>query len=144
MKKQSARLESVKTGENKNLLVTYTDKNTVSVNLSKLIADFDCFAPDNTDEFETVEITDFGFTLEWACGASLDCDRILEMALEQSGLIENANFRRWQDNHHLSLAQAAQALGLTRRTISQYRTGKRPVSRTVLLACKGWELENLQ
>ena len=63
------------------------------------------------------------------------------MALEQSGMIENARFRRWQDANQLSLSQTAQAIGLTRRTISQYRTGKRPVPRTVAQACKGWEVE---
>jgi uncharacterized membrane protein (GlpM family) len=30
-------------------------------------------------------------------------------------------------------------IGLTRRTVSQYKTGIRPVSRTVALAYKGWE-----
>lgn len=31
---------------------------------------------------------------------------------------------------------------MTRRTASQYRTGARPVSRTVLLALRGWEAEH--
>jgi len=30
---------------------------------------------------------------------------------------------------------------MTRRTVSQYRTGSRPVPRTVLLAMKGWEAQ---
>jgi hypothetical protein len=144
MRKNSFRLADVTTLPNYQLEITYTDNNAVTVNLENLIKSFEVFASlENSNEFNSATITDFGFTLEWSCGASLDSDRLFEMALEQSGMISNAHFRRWQDANQLSLTQAAQAIGLTRRTISQYRTGKRPVPRTVSLACKGWEVENL-
>jgi len=58
-----------------------------------------------------------------------------------SSPVANVNFRRWQDRHQFSLADAAKAIGLTRRTVSQHRTGARPVPRTVTLASKGWEME---
>lgn len=35
-------------------------------------------------------------------------------------------------------------IGLSRRTISQYRTGARPVPRVVALACKGWSNDHLK
>ena len=41
----------------------------------------------------------------------------------------------------LSLATAAEALGMTRRMITHYRTGSRPIPRVVGLACKSWEAE---
>jgi len=85
-------------------------------------------------------VANYGWTLQWDCGAYLDSDRLLEMGLEQSGLHENVNFRRWQDTHQLSLTDAAQAIGLSRRTVSQYRAGARPVPRTIALACLGWEV----
>jgi hypothetical protein len=91
-----------------------------------------------------VAVADFGWGVEWPCGASLDSDRLLEMALEQQGQVANVNFRRWQVRHQLSLTDAANAIGLTRRTVSQSRTGARPVPRTVTLACKGWEMEQRQ
>lgn len=142
MKKNSIRLENVTTIEPFKVEITYTDKTSVTVDLGQLIQSFAVFVPlENPKEFASATITDFGFTLEWSCGASLDSDKLFEMALEQSGMIANAHFRRWQDANQLSLTQAAQAIGLTRRTISQYRTGKRPVPRTVSLACKGWEVE---
>jgi len=46
-------------------------------------------------------------------------------------LFRQANFR----------TQAAQALGMTPRTISAYGSGKRPVPRYIALAVKGWEAE---
>lgn len=48
-------------------------------------------------------------------------------------------FAQWRARHGLSLAQAAQALGVTPRTISAYGSGNRPVPRYMALACKGWE-----
>lgn len=144
MRKNSIRLENVITVKPYKVEITYTDKSRVTVDIWELIKSLAVFAPlENPQEFASAAITDFGFTLEWSCGASLDSDRLFEMALEQSGMIANAYFRRWQDANQLSLTQAAQAIGLTRRTISQYRTGKRPVPRTVSLACRGWEVEKM-
>ena len=41
----------------------------------------------------------------------------------------------------LSLAKAAETLGMTRRMIAHYRTGSRSIPKVVGLACKGWEAE---
>ena len=35
--------------------------------------------------------------------------------------------------------RAALALGVSRRTLAYYRSGAKPVPRTVALACLGWE-----
>jgi predicted transcriptional regulator len=59
--------------------------------------------------------------------------------VKHQGRADTLAFRRWQERNRLSLSEAAAAIGLTRRTVSQYRTGARPVPRTVSLACKGWE-----
>jgi hypothetical protein len=142
MKKQAARLVSVATAAGMRVDATYSDGRVLQVDLSDLARRLDAFAPlESPSEFATARVTDFGWTLEWNCGASLDSDRLLEMSLEQGGLAENVRFRRWQDAHGLSLAEAADAIGITRRTVSQYRTGARPVPRYIALACKGWEAE---
>jgi transcriptional regulator with XRE-family HTH domain len=49
-------------------------------------------------------------------------------------------FLEWRLRHGLSLTKAADALGLSRRTIAYYSNGDRPVPRAILLACRGWEL----
>lgn len=143
MKKQTARLIAVTPESNMVLAATYSDGRVVRVNLSDLASRLQAFAAlENPNEFATAKVADFGWTLEWDCGASLDSDRVIELALEQAGMAENVFFRRWQDTHNLSLTDAASAIGLTRRTVSQYRTGARPVPRIVGLACKGWEVEH--
>jgi len=145
MKKQAARLESVKPEPGTMLTATYSDGRVLRVDLADLASRLQTFAPlEDPVEFATAKVTDFGWTLEWDCGASLDSDRLIEMALEQAAMVADVNFRRWQDANRLSLTDAANAIGLTRRTVSQYRTGARPVPRIVGLACKGWEAERNQ
>jgi DNA-binding XRE family transcriptional regulator len=145
MKKQTPRLQSVAVLPELVVSATYTDGRTVTVSMRDVIKSYPAFAPlDSAEECATVQITDWGFTLEWKCGMSLDCDRFFELSLEQSDMLENVRFRQWQDSHALSLAEAAKAIGLSRRTISQYRTGARPVPRVVALACKGWSNDQMK
>jgi len=143
MKKQAARLESVTPGKGMMLSATFSDGRILNIDMSDVAHRLQAFAAlEDPTEFATAKVADFGWTLEWNCGASLDSDRLIELALEQAGMTENVYFRRWQDAHGLSLTDAANAIGLTRRTVSQYRTGARPVPRIVGLACKGWEVEH--
>jgi len=39
----------------------------------------------------------------------------------------------------LTIDAAAVALGVSRRMLAYYRSGSKPVPRTVALACLGWE-----
>lgn len=39
----------------------------------------------------------------------------------------------------LSLNTAAEALGISRRMVSYYRTAQKAIPRTIWLACLGWE-----
>jgi len=95
----------------------------------------------STDRFADVGLGEGGHSLAWPGGLDIGADRIWEMALEQSGRGDAAEFLRWRWRHGLSLAAAAEALGLSRRTVAYYASGTREVPRTVLLACKGWERE---
>jgi hypothetical protein len=142
MKKTTARLSGVQVESGNVVHVTFTDNRIVSVDLNGIIDNYAAFAPlSDAEEFATAAVADWGWSLEWRCGATLDADRVFELSLEQAGLLGNVAFRHWQDSNGLSLARAAEAIGLTRRTVSQFRTGARPVSKTVALACKGWEVE---
>lgn len=140
-KSKAPRLESVRTLSGTKLEVLYTHGRQFVLDLSALVGELATFAPLNDPaQFATAQVTDWGWTLEWECGASLDSDRVLEMALEQAGLQANIEFRHWQDRHHFTLASAADVLGLTRRTVSQYRTGSRPIPKVVGLACQAIDL----
>lgn len=136
------RIESVAPLGGMTLEVRYTGGQMVTVDVTELAERFAVFADLRKPAFfRRAKVADWGHTLEWPNGEGLDADRIMDMALAQAGRTDTLAFRQWQDRHGLSLAEAAAAIGMTRRTASQYRTGARPVPRTVLLALKGWEAE---
>jgi hypothetical protein len=142
MKPNVNRIEAVKPLRGMTLEVHYAGGQSVTVDVSALSERFAVFAPlKERAFFRRAKVADFGHTLEWPNGEGLDADRVMEMALEQADRTDTLAFRQWQDRNGLSLTEAAKAIGMTRRTASQYRTGARPVPRTVLLALKGWEAE---
>jgi len=142
MKHNLNRIESAQPLGGTLMEIHYTGGQVVRVDFAELAERLAVFADLKKPAFfRRAAVADWGHTLEWPNGEGLDADRLMEMALEQAGRTDTLAFRRWQDRHGLSLAQAADAIGLSRRTVSQYRTGARHVPRTVALACKGWETE---
>jgi hypothetical protein len=83
-----------------------------------------------------------GHSVVWPGEIDMGADRLWEMTLEQNGRMDAVEFMRWRWRHGLSLSQAADALALSRRQVAYYASGERPVPRYVLLALKGWEIEN--
>lgn len=86
---------------------------------------------------------DQGWTVEWPeLDIQIGADTLWLDAQAQSAPDENTRiFARWRARNGLSLPKAAEALGMTTRTMSAYGTGKRPVPRYIALAVKGWEAE---
>jgi hypothetical protein len=81
------------------------------------------------------------YSVVWPGEIDVGGGRILELALEQNGRADAVEFIRWRWKHGLSLTDAANALGLSRRQVAYYLSGEHEVPRYVLLACKGWEVE---
>lgn len=84
-------------------------------------------------------IGDWGHSLVWPDGREIGADSLWLDTLDAIGRGDARRFLEWRLAHGLSLAKAADALGLARRTVAYYSNGDRPVPKTVLLACKGWE-----
>jgi hypothetical protein len=91
--------------------------------------------------FARVSLGEGGHSLEWLGELDIGADTVWELALRQNGHADAAEFIRWRWKHGLSLTEAAEALGMSRRQIAYYVSGEHEVPRTVLLACKGWETE---
>ena len=87
-----------------------------------------------------------GWAVEWPdLDIQIGADTLWFDAQAQNASDENTRiFAQWRARHGLSLNQAAEALGMTTRTMSAYGTGARPVPRYITLACKGWEAEHEQ
>lgn len=139
------RLKTVKPLADYRLKLTFVDDSRYTVDLADDIKKLPGLRPlKNPSAFSGVAVADGGWTVEWlAFDIQIGADTLWLNALEQSASNEaQREFLRWRGRNGLSLAAAGEAIGLTPRTISAFGTGARPVPKTVLLACKGWEAEH--
>lgn len=90
--------------------------------------------------FRRAHAGEWGLTVEWE-DTEFGADNVYAWTREQMGEASHEMFNAWMDRHKLSLDAAAEALGLSRRMAAYYRAGRRPIPKTVWLACKGWEAE---
>ena len=90
-------------------------------------------------EFARVKIGDWGHSLEWPSGAEAGADSLWLETLSALKRQDARTFLEWRLKNGLSLSKAAEALGLSRRMVAYYSNAEKPVPRTVLLACLGWE-----
>lgn len=95
------------------------------------------------EAFSAVKIGDWGHSLEWDCGVDLGAGTLWLETLSANGRGDVRRFLEWRLTNGLSLSKAAEALGLSRRTIAYYSNGERTIPKAILLACKGWEVSQL-
>ncbi|WDY57646.1 DUF2442 domain-containing protein [Pseudomonas sp. PSKL.D1] len=91
--------------------------------------------------FATATVGEWRDTVIWADDDNLELasDNLRARALEQAGECSHELVWNWMGRNGLTLDQAAHELGLSRRMLAYYRSGEKPVPRTVALAMKGWE-----
>lgn len=124
--------------------ITWANGKTDRVDLSALVAELAALEVlDNAPTFAAVAVGEDGWSLLWPSGIEIGADTLWRMAREQAGdATPVAEFTRWRERNGLSLADAAAALGITRRMVSYYEAGRYLIPRMVGLACKGWEAEH--
>ncbi len=92
--------------------------------------------------FSNVRVEEWGHGVEWCeIDMGIDVDTLYRLSREQAGKAFPVKaFNNWMKNNGLSLTTAAEALGLTRRTVIYYHCGHKPIPIYIGLACDGWEL----
>ena len=124
------------------LLLTFADGQQFTVALDEIIGKHTTLAPlADPEVFATATIGKGNDTVIWANNDNLElaADNLRARAVEQAGECSHELIWNWMAKHGLTLDRAAQELGLSRRMLAYYRSGEKPVPRTVALAMKGWE-----
>lgn len=144
MSKDHLQLSAVKALANLQLRLTFADGQEFKtdlqpwVNSSKALA-----ALKDAAVFSKARLGAGGRSVDWvdAKGVELDlgADNLRHLAIEQAGGIGHERIWNWLHDTGLTLEQAAQALGISRRMLIYYRDGEKPIPRSVWLACLGWE-----
>ena len=95
--------------------------------------------------FARASVAEWGHGVSWPGDIGIPVEALYRLSKEQAGQAwPTQRFNAWMKRHRLSAAQAAKALGLTRRTILYYHTGAKPIPIYIALACEGWEHRQLK
>jgi ParB-like chromosome segregation protein Spo0J len=136
------RIESAVTRGEAVLVVIWDDGQRAEINLGLIIAQRKVLAPlADPEAFHHIRIAEDGWSVEWpAVGIDFGAAQLRRWADEQAGEAMPAEaFRAWMEGHGLTLDRAAEALGLSRRTVAYYLSGEQPVPKTVMLATEGYD-----
>lgn len=124
------------------LLLTFADGQRFPVELAEVIAKHPTLRPLSDPEvFATAAMGEWKDTVIWDNDDNLElaADNLRALAVEQSGKCSHERVWNWMAGNELTLDRAAQELGLSQRMLAYYRSGEKPVPRTVALAMKGWD-----
>lgn len=144
MSQQQFQIKRVKALPDYRLALAFADGESLTVDLRDTIAkhptlarlrDPAVFADVARDEWN------LGVVFAGDDDLSLASDNLRALAVEQAGGYSHQRIIEWMDRNGLTLDTAAEALGLSRRMLAYYRSGEKPVPRTVALALVGWEAQ---
>ncbi|MGH6872040.1 MAG: DUF2442 domain-containing protein [Rhizomicrobium sp.] len=124
------------------LSLKWSDGTRADVDLAALLRDKAFRALRDAEAFAAVRVGEWGHSVEWPSGAELGADSLWLETLAATGRRDARAFLEWRLRHGLSLSKTAQALGISRRMVAYYSNGDKPVPKSILLACKGWEVAN--
>ena len=136
------RLKAVQPRSGATLELIFTNGQHFTLDMTDALKAYPGLAPlSKRQAFEGVVLGDGGWSVEWpALDIQIGADTLLLDALAQNAPDENTRvFIRWRLRHRMTLDQAAEALGVSARSISRYSSGREAVPRTLALACLGWE-----
>ena len=120
------------------LLTTWNTGEELEVDVEPILRKNEALHPIlNPEVFIQVRMDDWG-SVEWL-DAEFAADNVYAWSKEQAGQVSHEMFNGWMLRNNLSLTTAAQALGISRRMVSYYRTAQKPIPRQTWLACLGWE-----
>jgi len=126
------------------LALTFADGFTCTVDLSEVLASHPALKKARMPHvFYKVSLD------EWKRGVifggdddlALASDNLRALAIEQAGDYSHQQILAWMHRHDLTLDSAAAALGVSRRMLAYYRSGEKPVPKSIGLAMLGWEAE---
>jgi len=124
------------------LHLSWSDGTVVDVDLGAVLHDRAFAVLRDADAFGNVEIGDWGHSLVWPAGTEIGADTLWLETLSATGRDDARTFLEWRLRHALSLAKAADALGISRRMVAYYSNGEKRVPKPILLACLGWEVSS--
>ena len=122
------------------LRLRFADGETFIVDLAAVIRTHPALAAlSDTTVFANAHVDARGGYVVWVPDdLEIAADNLRNIAVEQAGGIGHERLLNWMAQHGLTQARAADAIGISRRMLSYYLSGAKPIPKTVWLACLGW------
>lgn len=141
MSKDHFQLTAVEALPDYRLRLTYADGRTFEVDLVDWIETTEALQTlKDPALFSRARIGFAGRSVDWIEDElDLGADNLRNLAVEQAGGIGHERIWNWLHDTGLTLEQAAEALGISRRMLIYYRDGEKLIPRSIWLACLGWE-----
>jgi hypothetical protein len=136
------RLSAVQALPDHRLALTFIDGQQLNLDLSRDLRAYPGLQPLlEAGAFEGAILGDEGWSVEWPeQDIQIGADTLYLDALAQNASDENTRiFIDWRARTGLPLNQAAEALGVSARSITRYSSGREAVPRSLALACLGWD-----
>ena len=136
------RLSAVRALADHHLALTFIDGQHLTLDLSRDLQAYPGLEPLlDAGAFEGATLGDDGWSVEWPeLDIQIGADTLYLDALAQNASDENTRiFIDWRSRTGLPLNQAAEALGVSARSITRYSSGREAVPRSLALACLGWD-----
>ena len=141
------RLSAVQALPDYRLALTFIDGQQLTLDLSRDLRTYPGLQPLlEAGAFASATLGDDGWCVEWPeQDIQIGADTVYLDALAQKAADENNRiFIDWLARTGLPLNQAAEALGVSARSITRYSSGREAVPRSLALACLGWDFLQLQ
>ena len=140
MKNDPLRIRAVEALPDQRLHLTFEDGWQADVALSDWIEHTTLFKPlHDATLFAQARLGDWGTSVVWVEDEiDMGADNLRNLAVEQAGGIGHERLIHWLHDNQLTQTQGAQAIGVSRRMLSYYLSGAKPIPKTVWLACLGW------
>ena len=121
------------------LRTTWSTGEVLEVDVGDILRKIPALAPIlDTGVFAGAHVAEWGGGIEWF-DTEFGADNVYAWAKEQADEVSHEMFGDWMHRNDLSLTTAAEALGISRRMVSYYRTAHKAIPRSIWLACLGWE-----
>jgi len=136
------RVLAVQARDNSRLALTFIDGQQFMLDMSADLIKYPGLYPlQDADAFAKAQVGDHGWTVEWPdLDIQIGADTFYLDAQAQAATDENTRiFLAWRARTGLPLTQAAEALGISTRSITRYSNGREATPRTLALACLGWD-----
>ncbi|MBF0624170.1 MAG: DUF2442 domain-containing protein [Magnetococcales bacterium] len=103
------------------------------VDLSTLMENRHFAALRDPEVLARASIEDWGGTITWPGAGEWGADNLRVLAHTQT-------FGTWLHRHRLTNQSAAEALGVSPRSIAYYKSGERPIPKHIRLACRAIDM----